>query len=440
MGRGVVVAVLRGSCCAVLVSMLAWAGCSGDGASGDGMRGTSPGRAGGGATSGGSGTGAGTNGGFAGIGNVGNPGQAGAIGTAGTGIGTGGTGSGSGTECASATVNTTITTPVIMMVIDGSGSMCAPFGGSTRWQALRTALLDQTSGLVYRLQSQVVFGTMIYDGSIDTFGIIGNQNALGSSPTPACANMYTAQKAMGECPLLVQVAPALDNAAAIDGAFPATELGGSTPTDKAMKAAIDLLLGMRSTNPDVMNSPQYIILATDGQPNDICMGGSFAASTAIQANVLAEVDRAAAANITTFVISLGSNDPGLQSHLEQVADRGQPNNPDARAFSPTAPEELSNTLVALVGGAIGCEVTLSGSVTIGRECSGRVLMNGVRLPCCQESAGAWSCDGMSVAEPNGWRLKDASTVELIGQECVNFVTAAEASLEASFPCDVFVPE
>jgi hypothetical protein len=42
--------------------------------------------------------------------------------------------------------------PTIMFVIDVSGSMCAPFGNSTRWQALRTALLDPMRGLIYRPQ------------------------------------------------------------------------------------------------------------------------------------------------------------------------------------------------------------------------------------------------------------------------------------------------
>jgi hypothetical protein len=44
-------------------------------------------------------------------------------------------------ECASARVHTAITTPVILFVVDGSGSMCDAFGGSTacsrRWCSAR---------------------------------------------------------------------------------------------------------------------------------------------------------------------------------------------------------------------------------------------------------------------------------------------------------------
>jgi hypothetical protein len=285
-----------------------------------------------------------------------------------------------------------------------------------------------------------VFGSMIYDGTIDAGVIIGGGGLGMGSPTPMCAGMYTEMKMMGECPQLLQVAPALDNASAIDMSFPATELGGSTPTDKAMTAAVDLMIGMQSSDPEVINPPLYIILATDGQPNSICTGGTGGDGSAQKAAVIAEVDRAAAKDIKTFVISLGQNDPGLQSHLEEVADHGEPMNPNAHAFSPMDPMDLSNTLAALIGGAIGCEIALSGSVTVGQECRGKVKRDGAELPCCQDMGSGWMCDGAAVTDPNGWRLKDASTVELVGTECVNFLEAPEASLEARFPCDVFVPE
>jgi hypothetical protein len=115
-------------------------------------------------------------------------------------------------------------------------------------------------------------------------------------------------------------------------------------------------------------------------------------------------------------------------------------NPDAKAFSPMAPDELANTLTLLVGGAIGCEVQLDGEVTVGRECLGTVQMNGNALPCCRETGGSWMCNNAAVTDASGWRLKDARTVELVGTECVNFLTATEASLEARFPCDVFSPD
>ena len=111
--------------------------------------------------------------------------------------------------------------------------------------------------------------------------------------------------------------------------------------------------------------------------------------------MIAEVDRAAAQDIKTFVISLGdnaANDPGLQVHLEEVADHGEPMNQNAHAFSPTNPMELSDTLAALIGGAIGCEISLSGMVTLGQECRGYVQREGRDLPCCQDMGTGWMCD------------------------------------------------
>jgi hypothetical protein len=57
-----------------------------------------------------------------------------------------------------------------------------------------------------------------------------------------------------------------------------------------------------------------------------------------------------------------------------------------------------------------------------------------------ESASGWTCNGQPVAQPDGWRLKDEKTVELIGPSCTNFLSNPDVMLRADFPCDVFVPD
>jgi hypothetical protein len=358
-------------------------------------------------------------------------------GIGGTGLaGTGTAGAGTaGTDgmCAEANVQTSRNTPVILFVIDGSGSMCDQFGGSTRWQSLRTALLDPAMGLIHRLQGTAEFGMVLYDGTID---IVLALTAIGGSPPAECAGRYTEMKMTGECPGLIQVPTAINNAAAIDMAFPMTELGGSTPTDKAMKAAVDQLIAAQMPGPDMMIKPQYIILATDGQPNDICVGGVGGDGMLQKQGVIAEVDRAAAANITTFVVSLAGGDMGLQMHLDEVARHGDPDNMMARTYSPETPEELVSALAALVGGAVGCDIFLDGMVQTGAECLGTVTLNGATLPCCQGT----SCGGVAVDPANGWMLKDPSTISLVGDTCTNFLVTADISLRAVFPCNVFVPD
>ena len=340
-----------------------------------------------------------------------------------------------GMSCADANVHTSTAEPEILFVLDGSGSMCAPFGNGTRWEAVRSALLGSAmDGLVYRLQQTVHFGMLIYDGTIDPIALLA---ATEASPSPMCAGMYLGAKGMGECPGLVQVPVVLNNAMAIDTAFPQTELGGSTPTDKAMKVAVDQMIAMKNLDPDAKPHPQYIILATDGQPNDICIAGLGGDGSLQKSNVLAEIDRAAMANIITFVVSLADGDPGLQAHLDEAAKHGEPQNPMAHTFNPMTPEDLTNTLIAIIGGAVGCEITLNGAVTVGRECSGFVKLGGMAAPCCQVGAGGAVCDGVNVNPPNGWRLKDTSTIELLGTTCEQFLASPDLLLEAGFPCDVF---
>jgi hypothetical protein len=375
----------------------------------------------------------------------------GGTGSTGAGTGTGGSGFGNpamtmaqaGTdrpvmgsrECASAMVTTSRAQPTILLVIDGSGSMCEQFGGGTRWSALRTALLEPMMGVIPRLQATVEFGLLLYDGTIDLIVALTN---TGGSPNPACAGMYAAQKAMGNCPQLIEVPPALNNFAAIDPMFPQVELGGSTPTHKAMMRAVDSLIALRTMDPDAMNKPQYIILATDGQPNDICVGGVGGDVSVQQGQVLAEVDRAKMAGITTYVISLAGNDTGLQGHLDEVARRGDPMNPMARTFTPMTPQDLVNALLAIVGGAVGCEIFLNGMVREGAECSGFVELNGAELPCCEANGASYTCNGMATAMPDGWILKTPSSIELIGPSCDLFLQNPDAQLRAGFPCGVFV--
>jgi hypothetical protein len=157
--------------------------------------------------------------------------------------------------------------------------------------------------------------------------------------------------------------------------------------------------------------------------------------------VIAAVDRAATARITTFVISLAGGDGALQAHLDEVARHGQPSNPNAKTFSPMTPQDLVTTLAAVLGGAIGCEVALNGTVVSGRECSGMVEVNGNPLACCRDGGGgSWTCNDAAAPMPDGWRLKDERTVELMGAACTQFLLATQASLRAAFPCGVFSPD
>src|SRR5262249_7056571 len=154
-------------------------------------------------------------------------------------------------------------------------------------------------------------------------------------------------KDTGDCPQLIDVPPAPMNAAAIDMKFPMTELGGSTPTDKAMMHVMDALLANKpQPSPDGKPAgKQYVILATDGAPNDICVNtGTGGDGTAQQQGVIDQVDRGVQGGIVTYVISLAGNDQQLQAHLDNVAKHGDPGNPMAQTYSPSNPDQLVQTI------------------------------------------------------------------------------------------------
>jgi hypothetical protein len=68
------------------------------------------------------------------------------------------------------------------------------------------------------------------------------------------------------------------------------------------------------------------------------------------------VDRAAAADITAFVISLAGTDKTHEAHLADVAKHGSPKDPSAHTFSPMTPDDLVNTLRSVLTSALGCEL------------------------------------------------------------------------------------
>jgi len=240
----------------------------------------------------------------------------------------------------------------VLFVVDGSGSMCAPFGTATRWTALRQAVLAPMVGVVPRLAGRAEIGLMVYDGSID-FTAAGM--ATTTSPNPMCGGGFGGLGNMA-CPRLSQVPPGMNNEAMLDRAFGQTQPGGSTPTDKAMNMAVDQMIA-HLMGRDPVSNPHVIILATDGEPNDICTGGLGGDGSAQKAGVIAAVDRAAlTAGIRTYVISLAGDDQGLEAHLAEVAKHGDPMNPMAHSFSPMAPDDLQNVLTTVIGAALGCAI------------------------------------------------------------------------------------
>src|SRR5262249_14365992 len=87
--------------------------------------------------------------------------------------------------CASVTVDLTRQTPTMALLVDRSSSMTKSFGNTNRWNAVYTTLMNPTNGVVVELQSSIRFG------------------------------LYLFTDAVGACPRMIVVDPALGNYQAI---------------------------------------------------------------------------------------------------------------------------------------------------------------------------------------------------------------------------------
>jgi len=266
----------------------------------------------------------------------------------------------------------------------------------SRWNVMVSTLDD----IVARLQSIVVFGMVLYSGPADN------------------------------CPDLRIVDPALENYDAIhqilSGYRPTAMPPRYTPTAQALQAAYELQPDIAIPDRDL--GQHFIILCTDGNPNS-CEAAQSTFGFGAGGDPPPEFDgpiqavtAGSAQGIETFIISLASEGREYEDHLAQLAEIGSPDTPP---FSPDTQDALVAKMEELVGGALGCRVTLNGKVTPGQECRGSVLLNGTELLC---------------NDPNGWRLVDEKTIELQGTVCDKFMTDSSAILEAGFPCEIFEAE
>jgi hypothetical protein len=301
----------------------------------------------------------------------------------------GGAGMGTGNNsCASADVSASRVTPSVVLVVDGSSSMVAGYGATTRWDAVRQALVGP-SGVVSSLEGVVKFGLAVY----------------GTIP---------------QCPLpLGLIEPALNNLQPISAGLPPGPPGLTTPTGLALQEVVNRLPDPALALDEEIG-PQIIVLATDGDPNDCFLPIP---------NTQPSIDAALAAQAKhqlMYVVSVGND--ASAAHLQEMANIGagmdRNANPGATVYYPEDPATLASTLQSLIGQVVGCDVVLQGrGVVPGGECRGTVTLNGEPLECNGE---------------NGWRLVDSTHIQLQGTACENFKSNASAMLRANFPCEVLV--
>jgi hypothetical protein len=318
---------------------------------------------------------------------------------------TGSAGSQNPNRCVEGRANTSRVTPRVILVLDGSCSMSTdyPANGAAsvtqctenakgRWAALRKAIIDPQVGIVPKLQHVVQFGVGVF----------------GTVPM---------------CPFPSEpVKPALDNLATIEAKMPTVQPGMNTPTGPALDWVYSNLIV--ANQPDDTLGPQIVILATDGEPNSCGGPGGGGSRTNYQPSIDA-VNKGTKLGAKTYVVSLADSSGSFHDHLQELANLGDPGAMgNATLYTPDSPDELAANLQLLVGGAVGCDIALNGTIDMGNECSGTVTLNGTPI----------TCNGA-----DGWKLLDSRHIRLQGAACKE-LTDKNGIVDARFPCSSFAPD
>jgi hypothetical protein len=304
-----------------------------------------------------------------------------------------------GDACADVTFEVTNVVPTVALLIDRSASMSQEdldpaTPGVSRWDALKTALLDP-AGAIALLENQVRFGVVFYAG--------GSGN--------------------GTCPVLDQggepatlMPPRTGILADFSSYFQPLDTLPDTPTGESVAFTAGALAAVTELG------PKYIVLATDGEP-DLCDDRQEPSGRDMS---LAEVTAAHENEITTFVISVGTD--VAETHLSELANAGQgfpPGDMPAtpRFFQVTTQQALADAFLEIItGSARSCTLILNGEIDPELADQGEVLIDGTPVPS---------------DATNGWIIVDGSTIELVGTAC-DSIQSGEHTLTASFPCEAIV--
>jgi len=276
-------------------------------------------------------------------------------------------------------------TPTLVLLVDQSGSMNEDFGGDTRWNVVTDVLIDQQNGIVPQFDDSIRFGLTLYT-SID--GDAG-----------------------GECPLLIEVDPAINNFPAIEMTLSAEVPIQETPTGESLDLTWQKL--------DALDVPgrKFIVLATDGEP-DTCAEPNPSNG---QPEAVAAAQAAYAAGIETHIISVGSDVSA--AHLQDMANAGQgvqAGDPDAPYYQALDQAALLDAFNQILAGVRSCQLDLMTPLTAEDAMGCTVEVNG-------------SVVGFD--DPNGWQLNGSNEIELLGSAC-DALQQGTSSVQMECSCSV----
>jgi uncharacterized protein YegL len=248
---------------------------------------------------------------------------------------------------------------------------------------------------------------------------------------------YTGAQGM-QCPELTSIVPfAEQNYATIKRAYDAVmapQYKGETPTSLAVQEVSKTLLK------EAKESPKYIVLVTDGEP-DFCDDPN---PTCSRDAVVAAVQSAYAQGVGTLVFSIGGQVD--RAHVRDVANAGagQPVEDRQMAVHYQCPASTA-TYAAASGSASFFEpdVTdraalvsaLSNAIAGARSCVFD-LQGRVKVDLALAGEGVVELDGKRIAysTADGYRMNSETQLELLGAACTQLKQPTTQRVLIDFPC------
>ncbi|MEZ4222719.1 MAG: VWA domain-containing protein [Polyangiaceae bacterium] len=291
--------------------------------------------------------------------------------------------------CIKADVTFEKTTPTVVLLIDQSGSMTENFGGNNRWNTVRDALMNASTGIVKTLENEVRFGLALYTSHDGNAG--------------------------GACPVLTEVNISLGNYAAIKAVYDQAQPEDETPTGESIDEVVKKLVPFSEPGPKV------IVLATDGEP-DTCAQPNPQNG---QPESIAAAQNAYKQGIETYVISVGS---GVSlNHLQDMANAGKGlavgGSQNATYYQANDQPALVKAFNEIIYGVRSCVFKLDGKVEASEAGQGSVQLDGKAL---------------TYNDPDGWKLNPPSEVEFVGAAC-QAIKSGDHKVAIDFPCGVYTP-
>jgi len=349
------------------------------------------------------------------------------------------------TSCQHVEVNFVPKIPTVFVLVDRSDSMFLPDSKTqvASWEPLKAGVLS----VVKELEGKVRFG----------FGAFTGQQS-------------------GMCPIFESIAPALNNAAAISGVYPAGRVPGATGETPVIQVLplVKALVEQPGNDGD-----KYVLFVTDGEP-DFCDNGD---SKCAMDAVVAGVQKLASAGIHTLVFGIGSSiiqDSSI--FLQALANAGASLPPplpfgasneeqdvcyackgvqpwvmqwpspagvalDANCMTvgaqtlgqygiaatnatvyhpdPAKQGELTEQIASVVKGIKSCAFDLGGDISVNLALldHAKVSIEGQPIP---------------LSPDNGWRMNSPTQAELVGSGCAIWKDPAHTHIDFDFPCDIIV--